>query len=178
MVQQLKYGLCSSRKYSVGCVCAEIPCQGSANKPGAKQGAPRQDWEPPGCWGRNPDLLGHCRKVTFTRPSCRPELQGSIAWTLVRSHCPCVPSIPWEFVFLSLGRALRDLSLFCCDSQALGMAELGTLVSMHPSLLAGKNSQFILELSPGAQSHLRKKFRFLVWWCSSSASVLCPIHTG
>lgn len=175
MVQQLKYGLYLSRKYSV---CAEIPCQGSANRTGANQGAPSR-WKPPVCWGgvtlaKQAWLLELCRKVTLAGLPSRPELQGNIAWTLLSSDMQC-PTLLWcaHILWANCVSYLGCWGISAWFGSSVvpswarhweGLSWKSWCPCLPPCWAeAAKNSQVMLKLSPGPQCHHRKQLRFLVW---------------
>lgn len=68
-------------------VCAEIPCQGSANRPGANQGAWTETFI---VLGKNP-IFWALQKGHLHWAPLQSEVQGNIAWTLLRSDMGSVP---------------------------------------------------------------------------------------
>lgn len=152
MVQQLKYVLYLSRKYSIGCVCRDILPGLFTNRTYTNQGTNRQKWVPESLlWfslrvvslgkkaGSSPIFFGCCRKSTSPGLPSRPELQGNTAQTLPRSHKQSVPTFLLGNCISYLVHGVRRISAYCSSwpaGRVLGTAGLGGLKSVHPFLLS------------------------------------------
>lgn len=118
MVQQLKYVLYLSRKYSVDCVCRDILPGLFTNRPQANQGTNRQKWVPERLlwfslcvgmlspWVRKQDQAWSFLGAAESPPllDCPPDLnckKTSLGHYRGPTRGVCPPSF-WEIVFLTL----------------------------------------------------------------------------